>query len=64
MGYAQYANLCGIVFLYIDDDNSGDYWDDDYEEGMNEKRWLASKYTGPYCYDGNMELLLSNRKRP
>ncbi len=44
---ANWKKLIGIVFKNPVRDEDLDFWDDDYEGG-SPKKWMRSKYTGPY----------------
>ncbi len=46
--FGEYAELCGVLFRFPNDDFSDLYWDDDYKEGSNFKNWIKKKYTAPY----------------
>lgn len=56
----QYGALCGRYFrapYTIDDEKTAQdiYWDDDYQDDLDPKAWMRSKYTGPYFYGGSLE---------
>lgn len=43
----RYKKLIGLIFKNPYRDEDLDFWDDDYEGG-SPKKWMRSKYTGPY----------------
>lgn len=59
----EWLRQVGMYFRFPDGDYQDLYWDDDYEEGMNIKSWLRSKYCGPYIYYGDGENYLSAQQK-
>lgn len=50
-----WSDLVGILFQPPSEGEGDLFWDDDYDGG-NFKVWLRKKYTGPYIYEGNLEV--------
>jgi hypothetical protein len=53
----QWAQLVGILFRGLPEDENDQFWDDDYDDYIdgNFKIWLRKKYNGPYIYNGYTE---------
>lgn len=53
----QWAQLVGILFRGVLEDENDFFWDDEYDEYVNGnfKIWLRKKYVGPYSYGGESE---------
>lgn len=54
--FANYLDMCGLVFRFPHDDYKDIYWDDDYNGYEDLKVWMRGKYSGPYRYGGSGEL--------
>jgi hypothetical protein len=59
--FKDWCNLCGIYFRFPDVNKEDLCWDDNYEEGMDFKEYLASKYIGPYEYRALGDYYLENQ---
>ncbi len=57
--FDTYADLCGILFRFPDE-QFDDFWDDDYENEMNFDHWLRSKYCGPYIHGSASDVMVEN----
>ncbi len=57
--FLRWTQYCGYYFRTPLEDPSDSLWDDDFEEGMNLKRWLRSKYMPPFVYGGEDELYIN-----
>ncbi len=42
--FGPYADLCGTLFRFPDEDTTDQYWDDDYDESISFRNWLKRKY--------------------
>ena len=49
-----WADLVGVLFKGMPEDEGDQFWDDDYSGGSF-KIWLRKKYTGPYHFGGYTE---------
>ncbi|MDO4491866.1 MAG: hypothetical protein Q4B85_12435 [Lachnospiraceae bacterium] len=48
----EWIRQVGMHFRFPSGNYEDLFWDDDYEEEINFKTWLKSKYCGPYQYEG------------
>ncbi|HHX29622.1 MAG TPA: plasmid pRiA4b ORF-3 family protein [Clostridiaceae bacterium] len=56
-----WADLVGTIFQPPSEGDHHLFWDDDYKSGSI-NLWLKKKYTGPYRYDGLLEVPLMARR--
>ncbi len=59
--FGAFAQLCGSLFRFPDDDSSDFYWDDDYKDNISVKSWLKKKYSAPFRCGSIGESYLGNK---
>ena len=57
-----WAELCGSLFHYVNDELSDMYWDDDYDESQSVKNWFRKKYVGPYIQKSVSETYIETKR--
>ncbi len=55
-----YSHLAGTIFRFPAELEEYEYWDDDYENGMNFNTWLKSKYRRPFMNLNPHDTFLGN----